>query len=530
MVKAEVRHQNYQPGQLIEYKVSTLSPDGGVCNYPERSIIQKVSGGGFYGQFLLLKNRSYGIKTTQPTPMHDMLRHFAWGGCEFPSQVLENAAQEDYLATNLISDTLQVVTEGQFYSPGSRGYTFLPTGYSQLIDVVYGRPPKFMPVNEYPKFKQAQEELTAVALNLGLEQVGQIHPDNPFAMANLWYDDARGQFVWLDTLAAFKHEPIFRLLRYKFHEEIRKQFYPDDPSKITYNRIHTDLFRSYVGLFEGEFDPVVYRRVMNNLDLYEQLLANNEEVTARSLKPAIIAAREMAKEVPGKAFDKLRSVLELAGAVFSSDIRKRMVFEGIEEAKEKGLVTEQELTDAETVFNLNEKLKQSALKFRLAEIAMLGYYIASGFGTKGIEGTAYVLNALSDSDPFVKTLMTGGIWLGGQVLSSASRFAGTRVIGGLTGVNLRAAAWVSTIPVFGNGLPFSVQPLVNTGSEDSALWHYSVRRKLAGLSALHPAGGWGTKYEAVLYSKFGPGIESLAVKKKASELSEDEVLEVALVD
>lgn len=82
---------------------------------------------------------------------------------------------------------------------------------------------------------------------------------------------------------------------------------------------------------------------------------------------------------------------------------------------------------------------------------------------------------------------------------------------------MRAAARVSIVPAAGNILPFSAQALVNTGSENGLIWHYSVRDYIAKVSSLHPAGGWGTQYEAELYNKFGPYIENLAVKNKSSD-------------
>jgi|GEM_PF-3543875 hypothetical protein len=156
MIRAEVKNRDYRPGQEIDYWVATLLPNGSVSHRFEKSRILKVAGGGFFGRFLFLEGREYGIKTTQPTPLHALLRQAAWGFGEFPSQVSLEAAQEDHLALNLISDVLPVATGGKFYSPGSPGYTRLSTGYSQLVDEVRnGRPPRFYPVNEFAKFKEA---------------------------------------------------------------------------------------------------------------------------------------------------------------------------------------------------------------------------------------------------------------------------------------------------------------------------------------------------------------------------------------
>jgi hypothetical protein len=353
-----------------------------------------------------------------------------------------------------------------------------------------------------------------------LEQAGQIYRDdavvNDFGLANLWFDDTAGQFVWLDTLAAFKHKKIFGFLRYEFHEALRKHFYPDTPDRVTYNRIHTDLFRSSIAPLEHIFDPEVYKRVMENLDLYEDIVAakDPEECTKRAIKPAVINTKDVVKEVPGKLYKKAIGAFELGAAIFSSKIRRKLVFEGIEEARATGLVTQKEFQEAEELFNLNEQLKKGTFRFKLAELAMLGYFIGNSLGTKAIEGAAHTFNLLSDNEALSKTLISLGIYLGGYALSSSSRFIGTNLIGGLTQVDLRAAARVSALPLFGNVLPFPVQTLVNTGSDSSLLLHYAVRKVLGDLSGLHPAGGLGTEYEARLYQWLGPKIEALAVEKK----------------
>lgn len=520
MVNAEIKYQNYRAGQQIRYWVASFSPNSGVIghNY-EESVVSKVSSGGFYGQYLHLEGKDYGIKITYPTPMHRILRHLAWGFKDFPPQVFEAAAREDHLAINLISDILPVVSNGKFSSPKSFGYTILPTGFSQLIEESHARPPRFNPVNEFYKFRKAQRQLTALAFDLGLEQVGQIHSDNPFAMANLWYDDATDQFVWLDTLAAFKHEPLFRLLRYKFHREIREEFCNDPSKQVTYNRIHTDIFRNYIASFEDKFDPAVYKRVMRNLNLYDELLAAKEslEQVKRTFKPVLISGGEVVKEMPGKVWDKLKGVWDLGAAVFHPGIRRRLVFEGLEEARERGLVTAQEYEQSKQLYKLHEEQNEGSTRFTRAEYAMGLYYFLSGVGTKFIEGGFHALNIFSDNDLFMKGLLTGGIYVGGQAISSASRFVGTNLIGLGLQVDLRAAARVAAIPGFGNLLPFPVQTLINTGSRSSALLHYAIRHKVASLSAILPSGGLGSEMEARWYLKGGPRIESLAVQEKVPQ-------------
>ncbi|TSC85784.1 MAG: hypothetical protein G01um10147_1060 [Microgenomates group bacterium Gr01-1014_7] len=515
MSKAEISYIKYNRGDELNYTNHTLQSNGTLSRHSRQDTVVAVRGGGFYGRVLLLKDQPYVVKTTQPGPTHDLLRTAAWGFRQFPSQVSERAAQLDCLATNLISDVLPIVTEGQFYSPKSFGYARLPNGYAQLIEKVEGRGPKFAPTNEFESFRAAQRNLTAVAYSLGLEQAGQVHPDNPFALANLWYSDSRDTFIWLDTLAAFRHEPIFGVIPYKFHQDIHDRFYPNDPTKVTYNRIHADRFADRVKGLEGKFEATDYRRMMDNLHLYQELLSQEdaEQPTTRDLKPALSDVKEIAKGIPAKVVHKVLGAIDLGRSVFDPNVRKRLILEGLEKGVDIGYVSAEEASEARGELEAYEQVRKGSLRLRLAETVLAGIYAGTFFGTNSLRAAALGVSTFSEQELLVKGLTDIGILLGTQLVSSGARFLGTSAIGLVSRVDLRAAARASVIPIAGNFLPFSAQALVNTGSENGLIWHYAVRDYIAKLSALHPAGGWGTQYEAELYNRFGPHIENLAVKK-----------------
>jgi hypothetical protein len=499
-------------GSPLYYCETTLTPEGKAQYRPQTATIRDTRGGGFYGRVHLLENQPYVIKTADTTPSHDLLRRMAWGFRDFPSQVSEKAAQLDYLATNLISDVLPTLTLGRVYSPHSFGYTELPSGYAQLIEEVKGRGPRFFPENEFNKFRETQEQLTDLAFKLGLEQVGQIHPDNPFALANLWFDDKENCFVWLDTLAAIKHERIFQVIPYKFHQEVRDGL---GTNETTFNKIHIDKYLTEIATHKEEFDPEVYQRVVENAHLYETIYAQfeAEEYSPRRVKPLIRDGVEIAKKVPGKIGKNIVDGFELLAATFFDGPKKDLVFRGIKKAKDYNLVTPEQYQAAEVEYAAQEEVKKGSWRVRTAEATMGASYFLNHLFLDAPQYALMGVNTFSDSEWFIKWPINAGLWLGGQVLTSSTRFAQTRLIGALFGVDMRAAASAAVVPAFGNILPFPARSLAEGGSESRLIWHYAIRDQIAKLSGILPAGGWATEYEGRLYnSRLGRYLEGLAVK------------------
>ena len=75
--------------------------------------------------------------------------------------------------------------------------------------------------------------------------------------------------------------------------------------------------------------------------------------------------------------------------------------------------------------------------------------------------------------------------------------------------NLKAAGLTSLLPgkLGGTVLPYPAQLVVFTGERASPVFHYGLRKIIAEISAISPAGGWGTEQEAKLYKKFGKKLE-----------------------
>lgn len=517
----------YKVGDVLKYDVYIPDQGGILLQRCEESAITGFHRGGFHGQFLTLEGRQYGMKTTTPTPLHHLLRQAAWGFREFPSQIQEEAIQLDYLAINLIANALPVVSDGEFIAPHSFGYTHLDTENAQLIEQLSGRGPRFYPVNEFDKFRNAQRRLAHIAFDLGLEQVGQIHPDNPFGFDNLWYSDEKSCFIWLDTLAAFKHEPIFRLIRYGFHRDIRNHFYPDDPNQVTFNTIHIDTYLSMIDIYKDRFYPETYQRILENAQMYRKISQSETlQQTARNFKPILTDLKGIAGEVPEKVKSIGEGIKDLVAAIFSVDARRRLVFEGVEKAEELSIISSDDLDQLKANFEVNQQMEHSSMRFRAAEVLMAAWYAISKVSIDSIQWTAGIANTFSDHELWLKMLAYPLILLAGQIPSSTSRVMGTIGIGLLTRADLRAATSVAWIPGAGNVLPFSAQTVVNSESRSSLLWHYSVRDYLAKLSRLTHmpssffAGGWGTQYEGELYNfkvpvlkkPVGFIIEDLAVK------------------
>lgn len=517
----------YKVGQQIEYDVYAFNHGEVTPPRHEESTISRLRRGGFHGKWLALDGRPYGLKTTQPTPLHEFLRQASWGFREFPSQVQNEAIQLDYLATNLIADALPLVSNHEFIAPHSFGFTHLDGENAQLIEEMQGRPPRFKPDNEFDKFRTAQKRLANIAFYLGLEQVGQIHPNNPFGFDNLWYSDEKGCFIWLDTLAAFKHEPLFRLIRFGFHQDIHDHFYPGDPNRITFNTIHLDTYLKRIELYRNQFDLKTYERVQENAKMYKKISQSgaNQE-TARNFMPILTDLVGITQEMPEKLASFGGDIKDLVTAVFSSEARRRLVFQGAQKAEELGILTSEILEQARADFEVYQQIRHGSMRFKAAEVLMAAYYLGSKLTIDSIQWTAVIANTLSDNELWSKILIPPLIAIAGQIPSSLSRVIGTLGTGLLTRTDLRAAASVAWIPAAGNVLPFSAQALVNYESASSLLWHYSMRDYVAKLSRLTHmptsffAGGWGTQYEGELYNwripftqkTLGPLLESLAVK------------------
>ncbi len=339
----------YAPGDQFQIDIKYLSAGGEQASESKVVNVADVRGGGFFGKVLILRGEGFVIKTTQPDPWQHFWRIVNWDFKPFPAQQDELSAQIEHLSTQIIHLTLPIVSGGKFYSPRSIGYTLLANGFAQVIEKMSGRGPRFDKAgNEYELFRQAQSELATIALSLGLEAVGQIHPDNPFSMANLWLDESRNRFVWLDTNAAIRHtgwvKPIFY---FKFHKRIRNEF---GGKELTFNKIHADRFRATLKRKQGEFDEKIYAMIMNYLDLYERLWNRRKvrhENQSFDVENVFLVLRQLALNiVPGIVHALRKTLMCPMQLVFKSRFGHQLRLQSALQALQCGLLSQDEYCQA----------------------------------------------------------------------------------------------------------------------------------------------------------------------------------------
>ena len=525
-------YKQFWPGQRLPFTLHTLNPDGSICSSDKQVEIAAIKGGGFFGRVLILKDEDFVIKTSVPDPWHDLWRRVNWGFKDFPSQVSETQARLDHLATNLIADVVPVVTEGKFHSPHSRGYTRLANGYAQVIERAHGREPRYdVGEDEFSKFRWTQEDLTGVGLNLGLEQIGQVHTDNPFGMANIWYEPETSRWAWFDTLPAIRHTGwVWPLFYFRFHKDIRNWFYPNS-NEVTFNKIHSDLFLQEVQEKRHLFKDDVYQKVLENLNLYQQLWEERqaEGKTKKNFRATTTAAFESAKVVPQILLNG-RGIKTGVRAIFDANLRRAIVnntiLAGTKKAFEEGVIDQDELEQAQSIVETPRSGKilpvltgvygyNQGSNWLFLKPAEIGSYIYL-FGTNAAEKLTQLdlTPLLSLEDPVEKFLLFGLAFAGFRAVGMANSYLGTKLIGRLSDLDLETAARISAVPIVGSHLAIPAQFAITLGSQSEIIWHYNVRGVIAATSSIHPAGGWGTQLEGVLWKKVGKFLEGWAHIKR----------------
>ncbi len=519
---AQSPYKEFSPGQKLTFTLKTLGLDGAVVENPQQMTIGEVRGGGFFGKVLIPKEGDRVIKTSLPDAWHHLWRVVNWGFEDLPANKDEAAAQLEHLTARIIHRVLPIVSRGKFCTPASYGYTKLTTGYAQVKEKMVGRGPRFdLGVDEFSEFRKAQQELFELALNLGLEQAGQIHPDNPFGMANLWFDpqNQKQPWIWLDTDPAIPHNgwtwPFFH---FKSHGQLRHWFFQKER---TFNSIHVGYFLSEIIKHKSLFSDEEFNEVMSDLKLYQNLKTQADVVSPhKDFKSATRAAGEVAtdlltersvwKFLADPLFRKEKLEI-LAGILKYPSYRaflfnKNFVLAGVQRAKKEGIISEPEWLDAWRVARAELTTKELN-----ALMGLQVYYIASSILINLIEGSAY-LTALFAEDKLETAAL--GFFLG-RVLPQL-RPAVTLTTGLITKTDLRLAALISAIPTLGSVLPIPAQVGKNV-SRDGKIWHYTVRRLIAKISqgfiGAIPHGGWGTEIEARLWQKFGNKLEKLGRPK-----------------
>lgn len=500
--------------------------------------VEDIRGGGFYGKVLLFENEV--IKTTEPDAWHKLWRHINWGLSPFPPQSNELAAKLDFLSGKIISKIVPVLTKGSVVVPDSLGYTDLGNiGYGQVIERVYGRGARFDTGHrDNEVFARTRENLWRLGVALGLEQVSQIHPGNPFGKPNLWTND-NGQMIWLDVLPAIKHTGwVWPAFNFSFHKEISEEI---GEGQLTFNRIHTDRLRKYLKLNPEEFSSSDTDELDLYFNTYDQISDkyslengrnNRELVIEDSLRRGVISAdqarkltesdiaytRFLAGTVVKPGLEAFTDVIEgtilyraFTDRDFRADIKRffhnadfrqqkfieHTILNGTRQAYELGLIDEGEWIESWKVLD-NPMINDAETK-KLAStyLGLQAWYLAS----------SSIMNALTISvgasvffaeRPLPRLVLAGFIEF---VLPSIVRVGSTALVGEMTGQDLRTAIKVSAIPYLGHSA-VAADLAHRYGNRSEKIWHYTKRGVIASLSKLlRPWGGWNSDLEASLWEK-----------------------------
>lgn len=458
------------------------------------------------------------------------------GSVIFPPQVAETAAQLDFLSTRIIHKTIPYLTGGQVISPNSFGYTQLESsGFAQVVERMSGRGAKFdTRLGENAKFKQIRQRIWDLGIVLGIEQAAQVHPENPFGKPNLWTIDGE-KFIWLDTLPAIPHTGlVLPAFYFGFHEDVKQRIGNGD---LTFNRIHTDRFRSAIQA-NAELIPA---SVLDELDFYTSLYdevweANKEElhnekqvlikfaltngiidagqagrisnssleyyafVTKMIIEPAVRAFIEFAENTPiGKVFsDKQfrRDIVRFIGdPQFRADkIIKNTALKGIEDAYQLGLVSEEEYKETWRIF----QTKNNGNKLASTYLFLQSYYLITGAVINSISIPVIASSVIAEN-PIARLSL--GLFID-LVVPSVVRAVSTAAVGLATQQDLKAAIIASSIPKAGSYIGVPVDVAHKFGKQSELIWHYTKRGIIASLSKiLRPWGGWNSDLEEALWKK-----------------------------
>lgn len=501
-------------------------------------VVEDIRGGGFYGKALLFQD--FVVKTTEPDPWHLLWRRInrlaSHGSIIFPSQVSETAARLDSLSTQIIHKTIPYLTEGRVVSPNAFGYTELESlGFAQVVERMSGRGANFnVGSGEKVKFKEIREKIWGLGIVLGLEQAAQVHPNNPFGKPNLWTTDGEN-FIWLDTLPAIPHTGfVLPAFNFGFHRDVREKIGNGD---LTFNRIHTDRFRSAVRAKAGQFPP----NVLDELDLYstqydeawkdntqelsdekkllidfavrngvinssqaERILNSSVEyfafVAKMIIDPAVRAFVEFAEETSvGRIFsdEQFRQDITrfISDPQFRADkIIKNTTLRGVENAYQLGLISSEEYEESWRIF----QTKNHSNKLAKTYLFLQSYYLITGAIINSISIPVIASSVIAEN-PIARLSL--GLFID-LVVPSVVRAASTAVVGLATQQDLKAAIIASSIPKAGSYIGVPADVAHKFGGQSELIWHYTKRGIIASLSKiLRPWGGWNSDLEERLWDK-----------------------------
>lgn len=517
-------YRQFKIGELLRFPLYTPNPDGTVSVRQEEAIIEAVKGGGFVGRVLILKDKPYAIKTSVPDAWHDLWRRINWGFRDFPSQVDELENKLNVVSSNLIADVLPSLTNGRFIAPHSFGYTRFPNQYVQVIEKMAGRPPRYdTQDNEFAEFQQAQEELTVIGLEIGLEHSAQVYKlgslTNPFGMANLWKNPECNQKIWLDTLPGIPHKGwVWPWYRFRFHHDVRNWFYYPPKlgsQEITFNRIHTKRFLETISKRRHKFTDELYQQIFDNLHLYEQLWAEKQSqpIPSRNFGGAALAVGNVIVEQIPKPLNLVKNTITTPFKVIFNP--NRLALAGMEQAFQAGVIDQKELYDVKS--NLSPDISAARTMaifyegyswFLSKPAELIAYASILGVGIEEVKSLSifelisYAVNQLQDPD---KAAALGLAFAGFKAYSGLVRRTGTHLIGSFHEADTSKARLLTMIPYVGDHSALVFQAASSAkGEAGRKIWHYTFRNFVAGLSSLpivFQDGGWGSEREGRFWIK-----------------------------
>lgn len=520
-------YKTYSPGDNLSFLLNTVRSDGSVFSSENNVIVRNLYGGGFFGEVIFPHNEQYVIKTPLPDPWHHLWRMVNWHFKEFPAQSDELAARLEHLSTRLIHLVIPALSNDKFMVPNSYGYTKLKTGFAQVVERMSGRGPRYdLSEDEFVSFRQAQQELLDLGTRLGLEQIGQIHPDNPYAMANLWYDDKRKNWIWLDTIPAIPHNGwIWPAFYFKFHKDVRKRM---GERQTTFNRIHTDIFRNEIEQYRDLFTQENYEQITKYLEIYDRTYISYEgqRSNRREFGSAGYAAKEVVSELltknlfykliadPNFRSEKIENIRTFKrDKQYRADyFNRHFILRGIEKAYKEGVISEKEWVDAWTVIDSFQSQNSENQNLIITLLGLQFYYLITSRIFNTVEVATY-LTALFSEDKLPR--WAAGFFIG-WVLPCLVRALSTHIVGMATNSDLSVARKISALPKVGGILAPTAQALYELrkiGSKSDDIWHFTIRNFIAAISAVSPSGGWNTELEGRLWKAIGARLEKLGQQK-----------------
>lgn len=520
-------------GSHITFNVTGVDGSG-ISNH--QGVVEDIRGGGFYGKALLFPD--FVVKTTEPDPWHLLWRRVnrlaSHGSVIFPPQVAETAAQLDSLSTRMIHKTIPYLTEGRVTSPDSFGYTQLESlGFAQVVERMNGRGAKFNAGSrENAKFEEIRQRIWNLGITLGLEQAAQVHPENPFGKPNLWTTDGEN-FIWLDTLPAIPHTGfVLPAFNFGFHKDVRQRIGNGD---LTFNRIHTDRFRSgiranpgliptkvldeldfYATLYDGVWEAsrqelsdergllinfAVKNRVINPSQAGRISNSNVEYyafVSRMIIDPAVKAFTDFAENTPvGRVFSDEQFRRDIARFISdpqfrANEIIKNTTLKGIEDAHQLGLISGEEYDEAWRIF----QTKNHGSKLATTYLFLQSYYLVTGAIINSISIPVIASSVIAEN-PMARLSL--GLFID-LVVPSIVRAASTAAVGLATRQDLKAAIIASSIPKAGSYIGVPADVAHKFGKQSELIWHYTKRGIIASLSKiLRPWGGWNSDLEESLW-------------------------------